>query len=73
LTEEPRNEQDSPLIGLISTAEAAARFGYTQDHLGLLLRKRTISGKKIGRDWFIDENSLKQYVESNPKPGRPVS
>jgi excisionase family DNA binding protein len=54
----------------MTTKEAAKRTGYSADHLGLLLRTNIIGGKKIGRDWFIDESSLERYILTAPKPGR---
>lgn len=54
----------------ITTKQAAARSGYSADHIGLLLRRGMLAGKKMGRDWFVYEQSLDRYVKSNPKPGR---
>jgi excisionase family DNA binding protein len=65
-----KHSKCTSLDGLISTSEAAKRYGYTQDHLGHLLRKGTLIGCIMGRDWFINEASLEKYVESDPRPGR---
>ncbi len=54
----------------MTSSEAAKLTGYSRDHLGLLLRRRVVSGKKFGRDWVVDSKSLLAYVESSPKPGR---
>lgn len=54
----------------LTSSEAASLTGYSRDHLGLLLRRGFVSGKKFGRDWVVDSKSLLAYVESSPKPGR---
>jgi hypothetical protein len=59
----------SKAVRLISTQAAAELVGYTRDHVGLLLRRGIIKGDKPGRDWFVDEASLRQYIDSGPKPG----
>lgn len=40
---------------MITTREAAKRFGISQRWLQRLLRKGRIKGTKIGRRWFIEE------------------
>ena len=59
-----------PRDRLITTKEGAARSGYSADHIGLLLRRGILAGKKMGRDWFVYEQALNTYVKSNPTPGR---
>jgi excisionase family DNA binding protein len=54
----------------LTTAEAATITGYTQDHIGLLIRKKTLRANKRGRDWFLDARDLLDYVSSSPRPGR---
>ncbi len=46
----------------ISLKKAAEISGYTQDHLGYLIREKKLGGKKIGRDWFTTEKALKVYL-----------
>ena len=55
---------------LLTTSEASEFTGYTQDHIGLMLRRGLIAGEKKGRDWFVDATSLYDYVKKNPRPGR---
>jgi hypothetical protein len=55
---------------ILTTSEASELTGYTQDHIGLMLRRGLIIGEKRGRDWFIDAGSLFEYVKKNPRPGR---
>ena len=57
----------------VTTVEAARLTGYTPDHIGLLLRKKVLMGEKRGRDWFVKLESIKTYLASSPKAGRPKS
>jgi hypothetical protein len=54
-----RIEQDGQV--LISTAVAHERYGYAQNYLLQLLREKRIIGKRRGRQWLIDEESLIAY------------
>jgi|GEM_PF-4850322 len=54
---------------ILTTADAAQLSGYTQDHIGLLIRRGLLSGVKTGRDWLVPADSLLQYVQTNPRPG----
>lgn len=54
----------------LTSSEAASLTGYSRDHVGLLLRRGVLSGRKFGRDWVVDSRSLLAYVEGSPKPGR---
>lgn len=46
---------------LISTSEAASILEITIQAVGGLLRRGTIEGQKIGRDWVISKNSVLSY------------
>lgn len=46
---------------LISTSEAASILDITIQAVGGLLRRGTIEGQKIGRDWIISKNSVLSY------------
>jgi excisionase family DNA binding protein len=46
---------------LISTSEAALILGVTLQSVGGLLRRGTIEGKKIGRDWVVSKDSVLSY------------
>jgi hypothetical protein len=54
----------------VTTTEAAVWTGYTRDHLGLLLRRGSVTGQKFGRDWFVSAESLYEYIKNDPHPGR---
>ena len=45
----------------ISLKEASQISDLTSDHLGLLIRKGKLGGKKIGRDYFTNKSSLFAY------------
>lgn len=46
----------------ISLKKAAEISGYTQDHLGYLIREKKLGGKKVGRNWFTTEKALNVYL-----------
>ena len=46
---------------LISTSEAASILGITIQAVGGLLRRGTIEGQKIGRDWVVSKSSVLSY------------
>jgi excisionase family DNA binding protein len=48
--------------GFISTREAGDRVGMHRSHIRRLLETEKIKGVKIGRDWFVDVESLQQYA-----------
>lgn len=54
----------------LTTVEAGRLAGYTNDHIGLLIRKGHITAEKAGRDWFVEAASLLAYVEKKPRRGR---
>lgn len=43
--------------------ELAATFGYSSDYLGKLARDEKIIGTLIGRQWFIEPESLKTFLQ----------
>ncbi len=48
----------------ISLKKASEIFGYNPDYLGFLIRKGKIEGRRIGRDWFTSEESVKTYLST---------
>lgn len=48
----------------ISLKKAAKIAGYAPDYLGYLIRKKQLGGRKIGRNWFTTEESLRAYLSS---------
>ena len=55
----------------MSTAEAEKESGLTKGYFSYLLRKgdSRVEGFRIGRDWFIYTDSLKQFLATPRKPG----
>ena len=47
---------------LISLKKAAENTGYHPDYLGYLIRRGKLEGKKIGRNWFTTEKSVKDFL-----------
>ena len=48
---------------LIPTKEAAELSGYTSDYIARLARSGKISGHRIGHTWFVDTESLTQFLD----------
>jgi len=48
----------------ISANRAAKKLGYTQDHIGALIRSGKVSGKMIGRSWYVDPKSLSDHKKN---------
>ena len=42
----------------------AGRFSYTTDYLGKLAREEKVSATRVGRQWYISEESLQKFVAS---------
>jgi hypothetical protein len=61
---------DQPKLDeLISLREAAEISGLTQPHIALLIRKRLLWGKKIGRNWVTTEKAVREYLTRDRRPG----
>lgn len=55
---------------LISLAEAARRFGFSQDYLSLLARKGRLKAIKIARDWLTTLANVEEYIRSRQRRGK---
>ncbi|GCE49253.1 excisionase family DNA binding protein [Thermosporothrix hazakensis] len=53
----------------ITTPQAAERSGLTRTYLAQLLRKGTLEGFQLGRDWFVYRDSLEAFLRTPRKPG----
>lgn len=49
---------------LIPLKEAAKISNYHPDYLGYLIRNNKVEGEKVGRDWLINEELLRNYLDS---------
>jgi hypothetical protein len=57
----------------ISTRRAAREHGYHSDYMGQLIRGKKVAGQKVGRAWYIDEESLNAYLGKAPVPAAPLA
>jgi hypothetical protein len=53
----------------LTTPEAAQRSGLTRIYLAQLLRKGTLEGFQLSREWFVYVDSLEKFLASPRKPG----
>jgi hypothetical protein len=53
----------------ISTVAAAEKYRLTPSYVARLARTHVIRARKFGRDWIIDEQTLRAYLDQPRKPG----
>lgn len=53
----------------ITTPEAAKRAGLSREYLTILLKKGTLEGFQLSREWFIYADSLQQFLAKPRKSG----
>jgi excisionase family DNA binding protein len=53
----------------ITTPEAAKRSGLSKVYLAHLLKKGTLEGFQVGRDWCVYTDSLQKFLETPRKSG----
>jgi excisionase family DNA binding protein len=54
-----------------SLSDLCERFGKSRDAMERLLRKGTILGKKVGRDWRVHRDALAAYeADGIPQPAQ---
>ena len=53
----------------LTTPQAAQRTGFSKTYLTQLLRKGTLEGFRLGRDWLIYVDSLESFLAADRKPG----
>jgi hypothetical protein len=49
------------MANLVLIAEAAENTAYTPQHISLLLRRKHVKGKKVGRIWLVDLDDLLRH------------
>jgi hypothetical protein len=49
-------------VRYISASQAASLAEITRDHVGRLCKSGKIIGRKVGRSWYIAENSLQAFI-----------
>jgi excisionase family DNA binding protein len=48
---------------LITIAEASKNTTFSPEYLGLLARKRRIPARKVGKNWMITRNAVREYMQ----------
>jgi excisionase family DNA binding protein len=54
---------------LISLAEAAELYGFSQDYLGNLTRKGRLRAQKVGSMWVTTPADVEAYIQSRQEKG----
>jgi len=49
----------------LSSKEAGKLSGYTHDYISRMARQGKIEGRQFGRAWYVDEDSLSDFVKIN--------
>lgn len=57
----------------LSLKAAAQLYGYTRDHLGLMIRQGKLNGLKLGNYYVVTSDSMLQYVKNFADPSHPAS
>lgn len=47
--------------------EASAKYGYSPDHLRVLIYRKELKAKKIGNTWTVTEGAMKDLMEAKGK------
>lgn len=53
----------------LTTAQAVEQAGLSKTYLASLLRKGTLEGFQLSRDWFIYADSLESFLKAPRKSG----
>jgi len=56
----------------ISSARAAKEHKYHSDYIGQLVRAGKVAGQKVGRAWYVDADSLAEYLGKEVPPRGPA-
>lgn len=57
----------------ISLKTAAQLYGYTRDHLGLMIRQNKLKGIKLGSYYVTTNGWMTNYIRNFADPGHPTS
>jgi uncharacterized protein YuzE len=60
-------------VRTLTLAEAAEESGLAPATLRVQLSRGRLAGEKRGRDWFVAEHELFDYLESRAPQGRPAA
>lgn len=64
MIDNPSNPTASDTRKLLPAKVAAKRLGCVPDYVSRLCRDRELSGVRIGRAWFVHENSLRHFEQA---------
>lgn len=51
-----------PSENLKKIADIVSKTPYTEEYVSLLVRRKKIPGKKIGKTWFVREDDVQKYI-----------
>ncbi len=54
----------------VSTRNAAREYNYHADYIGQLLRAGKVVGTKVGRNWYVEVDSIAAFFDEKPAQGR---
>ena len=57
----------------ISSRRAGKEHKYHPDYIGQLVRAGKVAGQKVGRSWYVDAESLAEYMVKESPPRGPVA
>lgn len=57
----------------LSPAEAADQLGVSERHVRRLAADRRLVGRRVGSNWLISAESVRERARDEPVPGRPLS
>lgn len=60
---------DDDKTRLISLAEAAELYGFSQDYLGELARKGRMKAQKVGKFWVTTPQDVEKFIRSRKNRG----
>lgn len=64
------NENENKYLSLKAAAQL---YGYTRDHLGLMIRHGKLNGVKLGSYYVVTNDAMLQYVKNFADPLHPAS
>ena len=56
----------------LSLKTAAQLYGYTRDHLGLMIRQGKLKGKKLGNYYVTTNDLMIEYIKNFADPSHPA-
>lgn len=51
-------------VSYVRVADAAEQFGYTSDYVGQLCRGKKVNARLVGRAWYVNIDSIKEYRQA---------